>query len=192
MSQKGVLALLLVSITTMFFGVVVYDVVVNNRLGKIFQEKKKDNWEWKDDWTESQKEKIPQPIIPKEEPPKEEPTKPDSPKSQIVASTYEEAVNKSEKSGMPIMIMFHADFCHWCVKMENETLTDSKVKSMMMNYIFLKVDANKDSATTSKFGVRMFPTYLICNYKGEKFKSGAGFLDSNNFYNWLNNQNIFK
>ena len=191
MSQRSILLLMLVFVVAMFGGMVVYDMKVNHRLEKILGNEKKDNWQWKDNWTDQKKKDSVQ-TIPKT--PSEPKSSPETPKSQIVVSSYEEAVKKSGELGMPVMIMFMfgADWCHWCVKMHQETLPDAKVKSVMMNYILLEVDTDKDSSTTRKFGVSGLPSYVISNSSGEKLKSGSGFKDANAFSEWLNNPNMFK
>lgn len=186
MSQRSIMLLMLVSIVAMFCGLVIYDMTVNHRLEKILGNEKTDNWQWKDSWTNSEKINPIDPVAPKVEP-----ITPDVPKTQITVSTYQEALTKSEELGMPIMILFGADWCQWCVKMHKETLPDSNVKSVMMNYIFLKVNTDNDRDTTKIFGISGLPSYVICNSTGEKLKSGSGFKNANDFSEWLNNPSMF-
>lgn len=185
MSQRNILLVMLVSVIAMFGALVVYDVKVNHRLEKVLG--KDTNWKWNDKWTQNSKEK---PKV--QESPQKEEQEETKPESQVEASDYDDAVKKAGELGMPIAIVFRADWCHWCKKLEEETLVDSKVKSMMMNYVFLTVDTDKDSSTTRKFGVSGLPSYVITNASGEKLKSGSGFKSGEAFSKWLDEPSMFK
>lgn len=180
MSQRNIMLVMLVSIMAVFGILVVYDIKANHRLEKIFG--KETNWQWKDNWGSKHQPKI-------QDPPKKEQ---EESKSQVTASDYNDAVKKSEQFGMPIAIIFRAEWCHWCKKLKEETLTDSKTKSMMKNYVFLEVDVDLDTVTAKKFGVLGLPSYVITNSKGDKLKSGSGYKDSNSFSEWLNEPTMFK
>jgi len=184
MSQRNILLVMLVSVIAMFGALVVYDVKVNHRLEKVLG--KDTNWKWKDNWTPDSKDK------PKIQEPQKEEEKEAKPESQVTASDYDDAVKKAGELGMPIAIVFRAEWCHWCKKLEEETLVDSKVKSIMMNYVFLSVDTDNDSSTTRKFGVSGLPSYVITNANGDKLKAGSGYKTGDAFSKWLDEPSMFK
>lgn len=174
MSQRSILLVMLVSILAMFGGLIALDMKIKHKMSV---KESRENWIWKDKWTESNN--TPNPV-------QEEPeVKTDKPKEQIIASNYQDAVKKSEESGLPILIIFKAEWCHWCKKMESETLVDSSVTNMMMNYVYLTVDTDRDNATTRKFGVSGLPSYVIANSKGDKLKSDNGYKNAKKFCEWL-------
>jgi len=183
MSQRNVLLLVLVSIVAIFGGLMAYDMSVNHRLEK----DKKDNWQWKDSWSNNQNKVDPE-LKPDDQ---QEETIEETPKSQIAALTYVEAVKKSGELGMPVMILFSAEWCNWCVKMHSETMTDENVKAIMINYILLNVNTDNDKETTKKFGITRLPSYVITNSNEEKLKSGNGFQSADSFHDWLNDSNMF-
>lgn len=187
MSQKNITLVMLVSIIAMFGALLIYDIKVNHRIDKILGKDTKENWKWQDNWTPDSKEKTKPPIIIEDD--KEE--GPVKPESQIVASDYNDAVAKSGKFGMPILIVFRAEWCHWCKKLEQEMEKES-VKSMMMNYVFLSVDTDEDSSTGKKFNISGLPSYVITNAKGEKLKSGSGMKNADAFSKWLDESSMFK
>lgn len=184
MSQRNIMLVMLVSIIAIFGALVVYDVKINHRLEKIFGKETKENWQWKDNWNSKQ------PKI--QEPPKKEQEKQEKTKPQVTVSNYNDAVKKSSELGIPIVIIFRAEWCHWCKKLQKETLLDSKVKSMMTNYVFLEVDVDADTVTAKKFGVFGLPSYVITNSKGDKLKSGSGYKNGDLFSEWLNEPTMFK
>jgi len=89
-------------------------------------------------------------------------------------------------------VIFGADWCHWCKKMHDETLPNAKVKAMMLNYVFVDVDADKNPEVVRKFGVSGLPSYVITNSKEEKLKFGSGFKDGDGFSGWLDNPSMFR
>ena len=109
----------------------------------------------------------------------------EEPMNQIVASSYQDALDKAKKHDKKILIIFHADWCHWCTKMENETLNDQAVKDMMKNYVFLSVDTDKDKQTAGMYEVHGLPSYVVANSNGRKLKNGSGYKVSKDFVIWL-------
>ena len=181
MSQRNVLLLMLVFVMAMFGALVAYDMTANHRLDKFLGKEQTQNWKWKDTWTDnSPTPEIEDKIV--------DETKPEvvpEVAEQIVASSYQDAIKKSKESNKQILIMFKAEWCHWCKKMEADSLTDSKVKTEMMNYVYLEVDTDRDNATTRKFGVSGLPSYVISNANGDKIKSDNGYRNAKQFAQWL-------
>jgi len=151
--------------------------------GGLFQPDKP-NWQWSDDWNSNQISPPPQgqPISP----PNQSQPNP-QPNQQLVAQTFDQAKQLSQQSGRPILLIFGASWCHWCQKMEQETLTDSGVKSSMMKYVFVKIDTDRDKSSTSQFGVRGLPTSVIANSSGQEVKKQEGFMDANKMKSFLGN-----
>jgi thioredoxin-related protein len=112
-------------------------------------------------------------------------------KSQIIASDFNAAMAKSTETGMPVLVYFEADWCVFCKKMKNDVLPDPKVKSVMVNYILVYVDCDKNKDLTKKYGVAGIPAYMITNGKGEKLKFGQGHQSANDFAKWLNEPSMF-
>lgn len=189
MSQKNITLLMLVAIIAMFGVLSAYDKKGDNYLENILRKDRADNWQWNNEWTDEPKETTPFKPQPEEEVQKEEKT--EEIKSQIVATNYQEALKKSGELGKPILLVFSAKWCSWCDKLKNETLTDPEVKNLMMNYIFLIVDTDRDGKTGQKFGVRGLPSCVITNCNEEKLKADAGFKPATVFAEWLNDKELF-
>ncbi len=107
------------------------------------------------------------------------------PDKQVTASTYEEGLEKAKEHDMPILIVFHANWCGWCTKMKETTLSDKAVEEVMRSYVFLSVDTQEDKKTTGKFKVRGLPSYTIVDGEGETLKKGRGYKDAEAFIEWL-------
>ena len=113
-------------------------------------------------------------------------------RSQITASSYKDAIKKSGEKGMPVMIFFEADWCGWCKKMKDESLSDKDVKKIMKNYILVFVDYDRNTSVARKFGVKALPSYAITNMNETNLKSDAGYLNAKRFHNWLDNPSMYK
>ena len=173
MNQRASALLLLLIVVLGFGGFVLYDFKTNNRLG-LRKEDPKNNWNWDDDWNKTN---------PIEQP--KEPEKPVLPKEQVVAGSYAEAIKKAAELKMPVLVFFEADWCTWCKKLKQETLTNTKVKEAMKKYIVVYVNTDKDRATGKKFGVRYLPTYVVTNAQEAILKSDGGFKTPDQFVQWL-------
>ena len=183
MTKKNILLFLLLSSIATLGGLIAYDVTVNHRLEKFSS----GNWKWLDQWPNY---KNPETPIEKEElpPPKYE----FSIKEQIVVTSYKDAIEKAKEVKMPILILFEAEWCGWCKRMKQDTLSNEKVKAMMMNYIFLTIDTDKTTEVSKKFNVSSLPSYVITDSDGTKLKSDSGYKNPVDFEKWLDNISMFK
>lgn len=139
------------------------------------------NWKWEDDWKSNKLPDIVRPIAPD--------TK--EPKTQIIAGNYAEALKKSGELGKPVLAFLTADWCQYCTKMKAETLSDSRIKTAMSNYILVYVDTEKERGPVSKFNVTALPSYVITNYREDNLKAGSGFKNANLFSVWLDNPSMY-
>lgn len=192
MEQRSLLIIMLCAIVMIFGGLIAYDVISNNRIGNLNGDRS--NWNWTDDWTTNKtdpqvKPNDPTPEVKPEQPQQEEQPKP---QQQIVAENYQDAIKKSGEMGMPVLVLFEADWCGWCKKMKQETLSNEKVKEALRNYIIVTVNTDTNKDIVRKHGVRGLPSQLITNVREEKLKFGSGYQDANAFVQWLNNPNLYK
>ena len=184
MNQRALMILAMMLVLLGMGGFVVYDMTVNNRLDKVTGKDQQSNWNWNNDWNVEAT-----PVTP-EQP--DEPIIEDGPQQQIVAQSYQDAIKKSGELGMPVFVYFHADWCHWCTKMKNEVFSDSKVKTMLKNYIVIHVNTDKHPDVSRKFGINSLPSYVITNVDEKNLKSGKGYQAADQFVSWLDNPSLYK
>jgi len=106
-------------------------------------------------------------------------------KRQIVARNLQDAMSKAKEHDKKILIVFGADWCHWCKELKRNTLSDSGVKKEMMEFVYLYVNSDHDKQTVRKYEVRGLPSYVIADEKGKKKKKGSGYKNPNEFKKWL-------
>lgn len=176
MDKKSAIGLLIFVILT-YGGMIAYQAKINHKPPTPIEE---DNWQLDDDWKEDASKDV-------EAKPETAPIKEGI---QITTKTYAEAIQKSVETGRPVLIAFSAEWCHWCKKMDEETFSDDGVKAVLSNYIYVKVDTDKEKAIATKFGIPSLPAYVITNSKEEKLEFINGYMKASNFAAWLNNPKI--
>lgn len=94
----------------------------------------------------------------------------------ISQSSYKDAVIKGQKEDKKVIMFIYSDFCPWCLKMEQTTLRDKKVVNHINeNYVFLKVNQNKD-IFPPQFTPRGVPaTYVIDPHKEKALSTIMGY-----------------
>lgn len=144
---------------------------------KLIDSGPKSNWEWSDDWNSATLQGTSNNN--NNQPPIDQP-------NLLKASSFEQAKSLSEKNNKQILLVIGASWCKWCEKMDKETFTDEKVKNALTNFVVLKINADKDSeGVVKKFQVSGLPTCVITNANEFKVKSKSGFMNANDFLNWL-------
>ena len=91
--------------------------------------------------------------------------------------SYEEgkALAKIEKK--KVFLHFYADWCGFCLKMAKETFRDSAVVSYLNeNFIAIRVDFDKETATAEKYGVTGLPSNWFLTKMGQPIGSIPGYI----------------
>jgi len=89
----------------------------------------------------------------------------------------DEALVTAKLEGKPVMLKFHAVWCHFCNKMDNVTFIDENVKNTLEEFISLKLDVDKTDGLSAAhyYKVIALPTIIILNSKGEKVYHQQGY-----------------
>jgi len=95
--------------------------------------------------------------------------------------SFDSAKTKAKGEGKLFFVDFYANWCTPCKWMEESTFKDPEVVTEMEeNYIPYKVDIDKQEgyALKKKYGVKLLPTLLIFNKKGELVERVEETLDA--------------
>lgn len=90
--------------------------------------------------------------------------------------TYSEALKVSKDENKPIMMVFTADWCVFCKKLDVETFQDPAVANYVnANFVAVKIDRDKETQIVKDFKVQGIPDlYFLEPYKvGENVKPMA-------------------
>jgi thiol:disulfide interchange protein DsbD len=102
---------------------------------------------------------------------------------------WDQAVEKSQASGKPALVLFTADWCPACRQFESSTLSDSAVrKHLSDNFTLVVIDLTKQEGPNleraRECGVTGIPTIIRYGRDGREIARSHG-MSSNELLNWL-------
>ena len=91
-------------------------------------------------------------------------------------AALDQKLNMAKNTGRPVMLDYYADWCVDCVRMENNTFSDQRVRQKLGNFVMLQVDVTdpQDKQTNDikkRYGVYGPPAMLFFNAKGEEISA---------------------
>ena len=108
-------------------------------------------------------------------------------------TSYDEALKASKTYNRPIFLFFKAEWCGWCHKMKNETLSDAEVKDKLSKeYIVCIIDTDKDKVTTRKYQILGIPVSLVINSSETVLLKTSGNMPKKEFLDWLKSVSYVK
>jgi tetratricopeptide (TPR) repeat protein len=96
---------------------------------------------------------------------------------------FESARQMAADSDMPMIVDFYTDWCRWCDSLDTNTYTDELVIGMSLDNIFVKINAEVDTALTRRFGISGYPTIVVTRPDGQEVDRIWGYLPPIDFYN---------
>lgn len=102
------------------------------------------------------------------------------------ATDLQKALAKAAQEKKYVFVEVYADWCGPCQHMEKTTWQDPKVIATLANdYVPLKIDADKDPATASQYGVESLPTMMLLTAEGTPFAQRLGYMSANSVMEFL-------
>lgn len=102
------------------------------------------------------------------------------------------ALEEAKHEHKLVFVDFTADWCSWCVHMDNTTFKDDEVSEFMnTEFINLKIDGTTLFGETkgTEFGVEAYPTFLILSYTGEIIARESGYKEAHELLEICSNYN---
>jgi len=91
--------------------------------------------------------------------------------------SYEEGLVVSRVEKKKVFLHFYANWCVYCGKMAKETFQNPAVVSYLNNnFIAVRVDTDKELATSMKYGVTGLPSNWFLTWMGEAIGTVPGFI----------------
>lgn len=94
---------------------------------------------------------------------------------------FQTAMSEARTSGKPVMVDFYTDWCGYCKKLDAEVYTDIGVIAESVNFISVKINAEKESDLAQKYQVSGFPTILWLDANGTPIERLPGYTDAPEF-----------
>ena len=114
---------------------------------------------------------------------------PPSPKTEAPSLSWhteaDAAKAEAEKTSKPIFLYFTADWCHFCHKMEDDTLKTSQVsKYLKDNFVLYKIDYDANKDLVAKYRIQGVPAMLMADPTLEHVEKTSGFIPLDVFVAW--------
>ena len=98
--------------------------------------------------------------------------------------SYDEGRQAAQTEGKLLFIDFYTDWCGPCKRMASQVFPTKEVGDYMnAKFVAIKIDAEKGEgpALAEKYGVKAYPTFIICNADGSAIGEFAGYKEGDAF-----------
>ncbi len=96
--------------------------------------------------------------------------------------SFDEALSKARGEKKLVFVDVYADWCGWCTRMDEDVFTDERVRTALLAYVPIKVDADRGGrSVASRYRVSGLPAFLVLNADGELVGRFDGYLPAEPF-----------
>lgn len=99
------------------------------------------------------------------------------------SSGYELAMAEQQRTGKPVFVYFHTNWCGWCSKLERDVLTTGAFRNRYDSALKVRIDPEQSRANAeiaSRYGVHGFPTMCVIA-DGEARQPIVGYLPPDDY-----------
>jgi tetratricopeptide (TPR) repeat protein len=91
------------------------------------------------------------------------------------ATNFDTLMAQAKVSQKTVVIKFYTDWCKWCKVMSDSTLPDPYVQKFLKNFEMAELNAEVDTITAARYGVRSYPTTVILKPNGVEIDRLVGY-----------------
>ena len=89
---------------------------------------------------------------------------------------FNEGRSARMENNKPGVFVLYAEWCGWSKRLLKETMTDIRVRRLAQDFVWTKVDCDKEKQVATEFGVEHYPVILIIGKDGELANKITGFV----------------
>jgi|694.fasta_scaffold01072_33 thioredoxin-related protein len=82
------------------------------------------------------------------------------------------------------LLIFSADWCHYCKVAQKDMTQDIKLSEMIKNYDIIELDYDVDKDVVNGYNIKVVPSFVIM-HQGKELGRKAGYDGSLSLYNFL-------
>ena len=95
---------------------------------------------------------------------------------RIHFDNYQDAHRTGDAENKVTILIFGAEWCTWCKKIETNTLTDPGVIKLADHFTWSKIDVDEDKKLAAQYHVRSVPTVIFLNNAGAPLTIRQGYI----------------
>jgi len=85
------------------------------------------------------------------------------------------AFQEARRSGRDLLLDFVTDWCVWCKVQDSATYSVPEFVEYSKRYLWVKVDAERDTLAARKYGIRAYPTVVVVRPDGLEYDRVVGY-----------------
>jgi hypothetical protein len=89
---------------------------------------------------------------------------------------YDAGRRRATAGGLPMLLVFRASWCRWSGELTKGPLADRDLVTLSRRFVCVTIDADRDTATCTTFGVSGFPTVILVDQEGQPRFRATGSL----------------
>lgn len=102
-------------------------------------------------------------------------------------TSIDTGINEAKNLSKPVFLYFRSETCYWCLKFEEEALSDKRVIDILdKNFVLISIDTFKQKNVSINLGVRSTPYMIFFTKDGEEISRVPGYLPTDEFLIKLN------
>lgn len=102
-------------------------------------------------------------------------------------TSLEQGIKEATNTSKPIFLYFRSETCYWCIKFEEEALSEPRITEILnKNFVLVSIDTFKQKNISANLNVRTTPYIIFFTKNGEEISRIPGYLPSDQFLAKLN------
>lgn len=92
--------------------------------------------------------------------------------------SFDQARRVAAQKSRYVLVEFYTDWCEKCQAMAESTYVDTAIIALEKRMVFVRVNADNDTATARLFRVKRYPTLILANSDGNEVDRVVGYLSA--------------
>jgi thioredoxin-related protein len=102
-------------------------------------------------------------------------------------TSLDQGIKEAKNTSKPIFLYFRSETCYWCIRFEEEALSDTRISEILTNnFVLTSIDTFKQKNISANLNVRTTPYMILFTENGEEISRIPGYLPSDQFLVKLN------
>lgn len=91
---------------------------------------------------------------------------------------HDRGLEAAKSQGKPAVLVLYADWCNYCKRLFDETLVDPRIRALRDDYVWVRVNSDKDKRIHELYQQNGFPLIVLLNGQGSIVRKIDGYRDA--------------